>query len=150
MVQIKMSPAPCGCCGKLSGNAIETCRTLCKRIPHALWPNLGVVGKKRLWRRWGKDHKILVASNSCATENNQCGGGFIHSWGRERDREQGGKYINQSNLHSFHSRLKHEIKLELENLQMIAEWLSSKLVNIFSQVMPEGGKEFYQHQEMIS
>lgn len=65
-------------------------------------------------------------------------------------REKSGKNINQMDLHNFHSRLNPENKLEQEGLQMMAEWLSSKLVNMFAQVRPEGGKEFCQHQEMIS
>lgn len=67
----------------------------------------------------------------------------------EGERAHGGTFINQKDLHRFHSRLNPESKLEQEGLQMIAEWLSSQLVNVFSQVSPEGGREFCQHQDII-
>lgn len=67
----------------------------------------------------------------------------------EGEREHGGTCINQRDLDSFHSRLNPESKLEQEGLQMIAEWLSSELVNVFSQVSPGAGKEFCQHQLII-
>lgn len=50
-----------------SGSTIETCRTLCKRVPHALWEILGVMERRRLCRRWWKDQNILVASKRVAS-----------------------------------------------------------------------------------
>ena len=68
--------------------------------------------------------------------------------GRRRESEQCEKSFDQRDMHSFHSRLNPENKLEQESLQLIAEWLSSKLVNMVSQLRLEGCKEFCQHQEM--
>lgn len=48
-----------------SGSTIETCRTLYKRIPHALWAILGVVERRRLCRTQQKDQNILVSTKGC-------------------------------------------------------------------------------------